>query len=484
MGQENPVPHRVSARPARGPRRRAPQSTRNPWWLGALAALAVLGAAVGIVLIVTRLGRRSAEAPHTPAPNPSASALLAKSSGAAVAPLPESRLLNEDERFRSLVAQMHGHGGKESPELRALVDEQAAISAKLITQTRCEADPSTCEAWAKARRLLVDPNLQIPARRRAVSSPDELRSKWLSGLKMPDIPVADDPRVQRLFEYFTENQVGRERLQSMLFRCGAYRDLIQATLIRYDVPTSLYAMVFTESACEPVAKSPVGARGLWQFMPDSGRAYHLRIIKESLDERLSPPKETEAAIRFLADLYRKFGAWDLAFAAYNMGPFGLLARLSRVEAGGGFWDLADADVLPDETANYVPSIEAFALILANLQKLKFAGSQLKAPQVTSDLDVPPGTRLGLVARAASTSVVEIRNLNLDIVGDRVPSVPGERFPIQVPKDVVWQARETLTGLISQGSNEDACVPETFDWGKRRFTPEMANECRERLATPR
>jgi hypothetical protein len=81
-------------------------------------------------------------------------------------------------------------------------------------------------------------------------------------------------------------------------------------------------------------------------------------------------------------------------------------------------------------------------------------------------------------------VVEIRNLNLDIIGDRVPSVPGERFAIQVPKDVVWQARDTLAGLISQGSNEDQCVPETFDWGKRRFTPDMANECHDRLATPR
>lgn len=484
MGQENPAPRSVSARPARGPNRRAPRNTRSPWWLGALAALAVLGAAVGLVLIVTRLGKRSGEN-HTPtgSASASASAMPSKSSGPAMA-LPESRLLNEDERFRALVAQMHGHGGKESPELRALVDEQATVQAKLVAQRRCDADPSTCEAWAKARRLLVDPNLQIPAKRRPLSSPDELRSKWLSGLKMPDIPVADDPRVQRLFEYFTENQVGRERLQSMLFRCGAYRDLIQATLIRYDVPTSLYAVVFTESACEAVAKSPVGARGLWQFMPDAGRAYHLRIIKDSLDERLSPPKETEAAIRFLSDLYRKFGAWDLAFASYNMGPFGLLARLSRVEPGGGFWDLADADVLPDETANYVPSIEAFALILANLQKLKFAGSQLKAPEVTSDLDVPPGTRLGLVARASSTSVVELRTLNLDIIGDRVPSVPGERFSIQVPKDVVWQARETLAGLISQGNNDDECVPENFDWGKRRFTPEMANECRERLATPR
>jgi hypothetical protein len=483
VGGDRVVQRRVSARPARAGARRSASNTKSPWWLGAVAALAVLGAAVGMVVLVSRFGRHSAEVSRAPAPSTIApDAAVAKIAGPTA--LPESRLLNEDERFRAIVAQMHGRGGQESPELRALLDEQAALQAKLVAQRRCDADPSLCEAWAKARRLLVDPNLQIPAKRRATSAPDQLRSKWLSGLKMPDIPVADDPRVQRFFEYYTENQVGREQFQAMLFRCGAYRDLIQAALIRYDVPPSLLAVVFTESGCQAVANSPVGARGLWQFMPDSGRAYHLRIIKDALDERLSPPKETEAAIRFLNDLYRKFGAWDLSFAAYNMGPFGLMARLQRLEEGGGFWDLADADVLPDETANYVPQIEAFALILANLQKLKFAGAQLRPPEVTSDLDVPPGTRLGLVARAASTSVVEIRSLNLDVIGDRVPAVPGERFAIQVPKDVVWQARDTLAGLIAQSSSEDECVPETFDWGKRRFTPEMATECRQRLATPR
>ena len=193
------------------------------------------------------------------------------------------------------------------------------------------------------------------------------------GLHMPDIEVADEPRVQRVFEYYTENRVGRERFQAILFRCGAYRDLIQATLVRYEMPTALLAVVLTESGCEPLAKSPVGARGLWQFMPDAARAYHMRVIEDVIDERISPPKATEGGYSFLSDVYKKFGSWDLAFASYNMGPFGLLARIERAGGDVGFWDLVDAEMLPDETANYVPTIEAFALILENLQRLKFAG---------------------------------------------------------------------------------------------------------------
>ena len=299
------------------------------------------------------------------------------------------------------------------------------------------------------------------------------------GLHMPDIEVADEPRVQRVFEYYTENRVGRERFQAILFRCGAYRNLIQATLVRYEMPTALLAVVLTESGCEPLAKSPVGARGLWQFMPDAARAYHMRVIEDVIDERISPPKATEGGIHFLSDVYKKFGSWDLAFASYNMGPFGLLARIERAGGDVGFWDLVDAEMLPDETANYVPTIEAFALILENLQRLKFAGSQMKTPEVTADLEVPSGTRLGLVARAASTSINQIRSLNLDIIGDRVPNIPGSMFAIQVPKDVVWQARDSLQAMIAGSTDDDLCVPPSFDWGRQRFTPEMAEECRRR-----
>jgi membrane-bound lytic murein transglycosylase D len=296
---------------------------------------------------------------------------------------------------------------------------------------------------------------------------------------MPDIPVEDDPRVERVLEYYSESPVGRETFQAMLFRCGAYRDMIQATLIRHGMPSDVMAVVFAESGCEPRAKSPVGAKGLWQFMPEAGRAYHLRVIEDKVDERQSPPKSTEAAIKFLSDLHAKLGSWDLVFASYNMGPFGLIARIERAGGDVGFWDLVDADLLPDETANYVPTIQAMALILANLQKFKFTGVQMRSPQLTADLEAPPGTRLGMVARAAATSVIDIRSLNLDILGDTVPDVPGGRFAVQVRKEVVWQARDALKGLLDTGDNADLCVNPTFDWGKQRFTPEMQEACKRR-----
>jgi len=380
----------------------------------------------------------------------------------------------------SLLAQVHGHGGTESPELRSLLNEQAALASKALSG-KCTDGSSSCKAWADVRGLITGEQKSSIARRRRGSSTESTRAGWMVGLKQPGIPVEDDPRVLRVFEFYTENPVGRETFQAMLFRCGAYRDLIQSTLIRYDLPPELLALVFTESGCEPSAKSPVGAAGLWQLMPDTGRAYHLNIIEGTIDERFSPFKSTEAGIRMLADLRQKLGSWDLVFASYNLGPFGVLARLEKAGPDASFWDLVDADLLPEETANYSPTVDAIALILANLTRLKFAGVQIRAPQLTADLEVAGGTRLSLVARAAATSVAQLRSLNLDFSGDAVPVIPGGAVAVQVPKDVVWQARDVLKELLASKDQSDQCVPQTFDWGKQRFTPEMEQSCQRRLA---
>lgn len=477
--ERSAAPQKPARLPA-GRGRARPAASRAGLWVALGAAVVLLGVLfVGIFTLLRRPSRPVASGTDTNLSSgpPAVDATRPRKEEVE---LPRERLLADDERFTALLAQVHGHGGKESPELRSLLNEQAALASKALSG-KCSDGSSTCKAWSDVRELMVGDRKPIVKRRRG-SDTETTRSRWMAGLKMPSIPVEDDPRVLRVFEFYTQNPVGRETFQSMLFRCGAYRDLIQSTLIRYDLPADLMALVFTESGCEPSAKSPVGAAGLWQFMPETGRAYHLRIVEGTIDERYSPFKSTEAGIRMLADLRQKLGSWDLVFASYNLGPFGVLARVARAGGDATFWDLVDADLLPDETANYSPTVEAIALILANLQRLKFAGIQIRAPQLTADLDVPGGTRLGLVARAAATSATQLRALNLDFSGDTVPLIPGGAIAVQVPKDVVWQARDSLKELLSSQDRADQCVPPSFDWGKQRFTPEMDAACQRRIAS--
>jgi hypothetical protein len=445
----------------------------------------VCAVVLGIVLVAVTISRRGDE----PTANTANAANPADSSASAATPgtgdatpnrpasaMPHGKLLNDDERFRSLLAQVHGRGGKTSPELRALMDEQASIAAQAL-QPGCVGPQ--CSTLKEIAKVVTDTTKKRVKRRS--QSPAAMRSRWLAGLEMPEIPVEDDPRVQKRFEFYTENPLGRETFQQMLFRCGAYKDMIQSSLIRRGLPKDLIAVAYAESGCYPLAKSPMGAEGLWQFIPDAARAYHLRIIEGVVDERHSPQKATEAAIQYYSDMYAKFGEWDLAFASYNMGPFGLAARIERVEVEGkkvGFWELVDAEMLPGETADYAPGIQAIALILNNLQKLKFGAIQQRAPQMTMDLAVPPNTRMSLIARASATSLDELRRLNLDIKGTSTPNVPN--FAVQVAKDSVWQARDTLQALLQAKDDGDMCVPQNFDWGRQRFTPEMQEACRRSL----
>jgi hypothetical protein len=453
------------------------QRKLQAWRVGAMAAAALVLLGLATAIIVFK--RRADESERARLASIAAARKSTKADAGAPAELPQTRLLDADETYRALLTQVHGRG-KESPELRALVDEQAALAVR-----KCEGSSAACQQWAKIRESLVgDGAVKRFTRRRATGSLDRINSSWMLGLKMPEIHIENDPLVQRQFEYYTVGTVGRELFQAMLFRCGAYRDLIEATLIRYGLPLDLIAIVFTESGCEPQAVSPVGAAGLWQFMPETARAYHLRVKEGVIDERRSPPKSTEAAVRFLRDLhdklvvYNKDGVWDLVFGAFNLGPFAMAARAERAGGDVGFWDLVDAEMLPDETVHYTPTVQAVALILNNLQKLKFAGVQMRSPQLTSDLEVPAGTRLSLIARAASTSVNQVRSMNLDISGDRTPAIPN--FAVQVPKDVVFQAGDTLKALISAKDDSDLCVPPSFDWGRELFSDEMARACQRKL----
>lgn len=482
------TPHPVSSTPARvranagsGRLRHRAGEGEHRWWIGALAALGICVVVLGIVLVAVMAMRRRDE-PTANAANPGSGTAPTVTpgngegtTGAASASMPHGKLLNDDERFRSLLAQVHGRGGKESAELRALFDEQASIAAQAL-QPGCVGPQ--CAALKEVGKLVTNTTKKRVKRRS--HSPDALRSRWLAGLEMPEIPVEDDPRVQKRFEFYTENPLGRETFQQMLFRCGAYKDAIQSSLIRRGLPKDLIAVAYAESGCYPLAKSPMGAEGLWQFIPDAARAYHLRIIDGVVDERHSPQKSTEAAIQYFSDMYAKFGEWDLVFAAYNMGPFGLATRIEQVEGDKvGFWELVDAEMLPGETADYAPAIQAIALILNNLQKLKFGAIQQRAPQMTMDLPVPPNTRMSLVARAAATSLDELRRLNLDIEGTSTPNVPN--FAVQVSKDSVWQARDTLQELLKTKDESDMCAPQNFDWGRQRFTPEMQQACARNLA---
>ena len=143
-------------------------------------------------------------------------------------------------------------------------------------------------------------------------------------------------------------------LSAAMKRLGQLRPVVDPILQSEGVPVELSSVVVVESGGMPNALSPKGALGLWQLMPDTGRRYGL-VVGPYRDERLDVEKSTHAAARYLRDLYRQFGSWTLALAAYNAGEQVVQRAVDRAGAAD-FPQLSNERILPQETRSYVPAV--------------------------------------------------------------------------------------------------------------------------------
>jgi len=213
-----------------------------------------------------------------------------------------------------------------------------------------------------------------------------------SDLQMPDIDVPRASAVGVYLRYFTQSSGGRGLMERWLERRGRYRASVDRALEAAGLPRALEAVVIAESGYHPRAVSTAGAVGLWQLMPDTARAYGLRV-ESAYDERRDPVRASDGAVKHLAFLRDKLTSWELVFAAYNAG----LKRVEdcmRAGASTDYWNLAERpDVLPLETRLYVPKVLALSLVLQNLDTFGF-GSK---PDVTPAL---PAAGAGPLAASA------------------------------------------------------------------------------------
>lgn len=163
--------------------------------------------------------------------------------------------------------------------------------------------------------------------------------------------------------------------------------MVARLLQEHGLPPGLTSVVSVESAFNPLALSPKGARGLWQLMPDTARRYGLRVERND-DERTNPFKSTRAAAAYIKDLFAQFRDWPLTLAAYNTGEDRVARAMTRTGARD-FWTLRRRGALPEETLQYVPAV---------LEKLE---GPLDAPKTgTANSPAAPGQNASAVGRIA------------------------------------------------------------------------------------
>lgn len=176
------------------------------------------------------------------------------------------------------------------------------------------------------------------------------------------VPMKATGSVQRIIHrYLYEN---RSQTEEMIGRAYLYFPIFEKLLSENNAPEELKYLAVIESSLRPTATSRVGARGIWQFMPATGREYGLRI-DDIIDERLDPEKATVAAIQYLQRSHDRFKDWTLALAAYNSGG-GRVNRAVRRSHSKNFWRLKR--YLPRETRSYVPAFIAATYVLNHYQE--------------------------------------------------------------------------------------------------------------------
>lgn len=210
--------------------------------------------------------------------------------------------------------------------------------------------------------------------------------------------------------------------------CKYYMPVFEEIFDQYGLPVELKAMAIIESAMNPRAESRVGAKGMWQFMYQTGKKYGLHV-DSFVDERMDPIKSCEAAAQYLLDAYNIFGDWNLAIASYNCGAGNVRKAINRADGSRNFWDIWP--YLPKETRSYVP---AFVGALYTLEYYKEHGLKPESvgmPVMTDTLLINKQLHLKQVSEMTGAPLEELKNLNPQYRHEIIPGHERE-YVLRIP----------------------------------------------------
>ena len=256
-----------------------------------------------------------------------------------------------------------------------------------------------------------------------------LRSRVIEQIRATasQLPLdARDDSVIGAINFFSSTR-GKKIIMAGLRRQGRYKAMIERVLSEEGLPQELIFVAQAESGFLPRALSNKKCVGMWQFAAFRGKEYGLQ---QTVSTRRShgPGKATRAAARHLHDLYDHFGDWYLAIAAYDCGP-GCIDHAVMRTGYADYWMLRKLNVLPKETANYVPVILAMTIMAKNAGDYGLDGVDVDPALQYDTLELPTPTHLALVADALDRPLSEIKDLNPAVLRSVAPA----GYRLHVPK---------------------------------------------------
>lgn len=209
----------------------------------------------------------------------------------------------------------------------------------------------------------------------------------------------------------------RSQVSFMLAIGELYFPMFEELLDKNNLPLELKYLPVIESALNPIAVSRVGATGLWQFMMRTGKGYGLEV-NSLVDERRDPYKATEAAVRYLKDLYAIYGDWNLVIAAYNCGPGNVNKAIARSGGKKDYWEIYYH--LPRETRGYVPAFIAANYVMNYYNEHKICPVAVDNYAALDTIHINQQMHFGQISETLDIPLADLRRLNPQFKKDIVP----------------------------------------------------------------
>ena len=248
------------------------------------------------------------------------------------------------------------------------------------------------------------------------------------GCLQKTIELTYNSKVHSFIDYFTI--LDREYTRMVQRRKDLYFPLFEKKLKEYNLPDELKYLSIIESALNPRATSRARAVGLWQFMSATGRYMGLNN-DWYIDERMDPEKSTDAACRYLAQLYGMFGDWQLVLAAYNSGPGTVRNAIRRSGYKKNFWEVYAR--LPRETKSYVPQFIAIIYAMNYTEEHNLVELAKEELQPHDTIQVQQFLHFETFANLTGTCLEDMQRLNPSVMRSALPD-NGKKHVVKIP---VW-----------------------------------------------
>ncbi|PQJ80376.1 lytic transglycosylase domain-containing protein [Polaribacter porphyrae] len=299
-----------------------------------------------------------------------------------------------------------------------------------------------------------------------VLTTDLLKTRLTKLNKNTPFNLAFNPALEKVINSYLLYR--RKYYPALMAKAKYYFPMFEQYLDQFDIPLEMKYLAIVESALKPRARSRVGASGLWQFMYGTGKQFDLKV-SSYVDERYNPEKATIAACKYLSQLYKIFGDWDLALAAYNSGPGNVSKAIKRSGGYKNYWNIRP--YLPRETAGYVPAFYATMYIFEHANEHQIYSKLPKFFNFQTDtVHIKRTISFDQISEMINLDDNVLSFLNPSYKLDIIPYIKERNYALRLPSNKIIEFLDKEKQIYALADADDAKrekpLPKYFEMDKR------------------